>query len=50
VAYEESDMLAAHRSRGLSLRRAPIYGTWCGRLDGLGYQDMLVSAREPARC
>jgi SAM-dependent methyltransferase len=50
VAYDESDMLAAHAARGLSLRRAPVYGSWCGRLDGLGYQDMLVSAKGSAPC
>ena len=45
VAYDEAwvhERLAAH---GLLPRRPPLRGSWSGRADAPGFQDVLVSAR-----
>lgn len=45
VAHDEAFVLRSYRDRRLTLDPSIRYGTWCGRLDGLSYQDIVVATR-----
>lgn len=42
VAYEEPEALAIVRRSGLKLLSPPKYGAWCGRQDGMTFQDVIL--------
>jgi SAM-dependent methyltransferase len=44
VAYEESDVRALFHRHGLTIRDLR-YGKWCGRPDGLSWQDLLIAQK-----
>jgi SAM-dependent methyltransferase len=45
IGIDEDRILALHRDAGLVLK-APIYfGTWCGRPEGITFQDVVVAVR-----
>ena len=43
VAHDESTIRAILERSGMELRRPPLRGTWCGRPDGAGLQDVIVA-------
>ena len=45
IAYEESFVMQLLAEHGLAVRRS-MYGTWCGRKDGLSYQDILLLEKD----
>lgn len=48
VAYQESTILSLYRKYGVSLA-APVYhGNWCGRKNGLTWQDVIVGEKGSA--
>jgi ubiquinone/menaquinone biosynthesis C-methylase UbiE len=47
VAYDEMYVRQILGRYGLTLREPIYYGSWCGRLDGLSLQDLVVAERAP---
>ncbi len=45
VAYDERFVHRLYRRHGLNLTKPVAYGSWCGRGEFLGYQDIVVAAR-----
>lgn len=45
VAYEEAGIRARFTTRGLRIVEPIRYGMWCGRLDGLSLQDIVVATK-----
>lgn len=45
IAYEEEDVRASFVDAGLTVREPIRYGSWCGRLVYLSYQDVVVADR-----
>lgn len=45
VAYDEADVRAAYDAVGLTIAEPIRFGTWCGRFDGLSYQDLVLATR-----
>jgi ubiquinone/menaquinone biosynthesis C-methylase UbiE len=44
VAFEEDYVRSLYRKHGL-VSRPTLYGKWCGRRDGLDYQDFIVAEK-----
>jgi SAM-dependent methyltransferase len=45
VAYDERFVHRLYRRNGLSATGPVAYGSWCGREEFLGYQDIIVASR-----
>jgi SAM-dependent methyltransferase len=45
VAYTESVVRDFYKRRGLRIAEPIRYGSWCGRKDGLSYQDIVIATR-----
>lgn len=45
VAYDEDAIRACYAAGGLRITEPIRYGLWCGRLDGLSLQDIVVATR-----
>jgi SAM-dependent methyltransferase len=48
VAYDEGYARELLRRHGLTLTEPIHYGDWCGRLDGLSLQDIVLAVKAPA--
>ena len=46
VAFEESLIRRDFGARGLEITEPIRYGSWCGRKQGLSYQDIVVAAKK----
>jgi SAM-dependent methyltransferase len=46
VAYDEQYVYRLYRRYSLQLTRPVAYGSWCGREEFLGYQDIVVAAKQ----
>ena len=46
VAYDENYILGLYEKHGFTVRVKPGYGSWCGRKESLGYQDILVAEKD----
>ena len=42
IGYEPDWLLSQARTAGFELISSPRLGTWCGRQDGVGYQDVIA--------
>lgn len=47
IGYQPKWLMDRAREAGLRRARRPRLGTWCGREDGVGFQDVLALRREP---
>ena len=45
VAYDESAIRGLYQKYALSISEPIYYGTWCGRKNGLSWQDMIVAEK-----
>lgn len=45
VAYDEERIRRWYRAAGLAIAEPVRYGTWCGRLDGLSLQDIVLALK-----
>lgn len=45
VAYDENVIRSLYEKYGLTVSEPVYYGKWCGRPDGLSWQDMIVAAK-----
>ena len=45
VAYDEGTIRSLYQKRDLNLSEPIYFGTWCGRKNGLSYQDMIVATK-----
>ena len=46
VAFEESFIRRDYEARGLEIIEPIRYGIWCGRKQGLSYQDLVVASKK----
>jgi hypothetical protein len=46
VAYEENQIREFYQRHGLRVLEPIRYGSWCGRENGLSYQDMVLAKKE----
>jgi SAM-dependent methyltransferase len=49
VAYNESAIRSLYRKYGLSISEPIYYGFWCGRKNGLSWQDIIIATRVSAK-
>jgi GT2 family glycosyltransferase/SAM-dependent methyltransferase len=47
VAHDEEHIRALYDSHGLRIVEPVRYGTWCGRLDGLSHEDIVLAEKVP---
>ena len=45
VAYDETRIRALYEKHALNITEPIRYGSWCGRTNGLSYQDILLATR-----
>lgn len=45
VAYEEDQIFGLYDKNRLTISEPVHYGTWCGRQDGLSYQDIILAVK-----
>ena len=45
IGLPEDTVLALYHNLGLELTCPIQYGTWCGRVSGLTYQDVIVAQK-----
>jgi ubiquinone/menaquinone biosynthesis C-methylase UbiE len=45
VAYDESSIRSSYKTHGLDLSEPIYFGKWCGRKNGLSWQDMIVATK-----
>jgi SAM-dependent methyltransferase len=45
VAYDESRIRELYEKHGLNISEPIRYGSWCGRKNALGYQDIVVASK-----
>ncbi|HEV2704984.1 MAG TPA: class I SAM-dependent methyltransferase [Pyrinomonadaceae bacterium] len=45
IAYDESRIRSLYEKYQLHISRPVCYGSWCGRTDGLSYQDIVVASK-----
>lgn len=45
VAYDEADALGLYAKNALEVVRPVHYGSWCGRANGLSFQDIVMANR-----
>lgn len=45
VAYDERRIRELYEKHELNISEAIIYGSWCGRKNGLSYQDIVVASK-----
>lgn len=48
LAYDENWIREVYRSNGLRIVEPIRFGHWCGRLNGLSLQDIVIAVKEPA--
>lgn len=46
VSYDESFVLALYHRHGLEARTSIHYGSWCGRANGVSFQDIVVGVKQ----
>jgi ubiquinone/menaquinone biosynthesis C-methylase UbiE len=49
VAYPEATVRRVLKDCGLCLKEPIHFGSWCGRKDGLTYQDLIISSKGTSR-
>jgi len=49
LAYDERWVRDRYREHGLRVVEPVHYGSWCGRLDGLSLQDIVIAVKEDTR-
>jgi len=45
VCYDEAFILGLYKKYGLKINQPIRYGSWCGRLNFLSYQDIIIASR-----
>lgn len=48
VAYAESRVRDLYTRHGFEIREPVHYGTWCGRADGMSWQDIMIASKTRA--
>jgi len=46
VCYDEAFILGLYEKYGLKIKQPIRYGSWCGRLNFLSYQDIIIASKE----
>jgi SAM-dependent methyltransferase len=45
IAHDENDILGLYTHHGFTIQPPICYGSWCGRPDASGYQDIVVASK-----
>ncbi len=46
VSYDEAFIFSLYEKYGLKIKQPIRYGSWCGRSNFLGYQDIIIASKE----